>query len=383
MAEAAGVLVNVVDQTEACGFITPSIVDRGDVVIGISTAGSSPVLARSIREQIERLLPARVGDLAAFAREFREAVKAKFPFSQRRKFWEKFFQGPIAQSVLDGRLEDAHQEMLVHVNQEGFESRQGRVYIVGTGPGDPDLLTLRAMHIMQQADVVLYDRLIGPEILSYVRRDAELVFAGKQRNNHHLSQDQIQEKMAEQALLGKTVVRLKGGDPFVFGRGGEELDFLTARGVSVEVVPGITAALGCATAAHVPLTHRNHSQAVTFVTAYGKGGSDIDWDGLVRLPHTLVFYMGVSRAALISNNLVSAGLDACTPVAIIENGSLPEQRVVRGELHCLERLVRDGNVKGPAIIIVGDVARFGRDSELGDMVGKEEMAASSKRRQIA
>ncbi len=386
-AEDAKVLVNVVDQTEDCGFITPSIVDRGDVVIGISTSGSSPVLARMLREQIERILPARIGQLAAFAKHFRNSVKAKFPFSERRGFWEKVLHGSIGAAVLAGDAERAHQAMLVEVNQAAKEgpNRPGQVFIVGTGPGNPDLLTLRALHVMQQADVVLYDRLIGPEILKYARRDAEQVFVGKERNNHHLSQDEIQHLMLKYAREGRCVVRLKGGDPFVFGRGGEEQDYLSGYGVPVEVVPGVTSALGCAAGAQIPLTHRDHAHAVTLVTAYGKAGADaVDWQGLAQLSQTLVFYMGVSRAELISRNLINAGMAENVPVAIVENGTLETQRVVSGRLGSLGKLVSMYSVKGPAIIIVGEVARYAQETALDNVLTNVDSTSSREGgRQIA
>ncbi|MGF1610466.1 MAG: uroporphyrinogen-III C-methyltransferase [Kiloniellales bacterium] len=252
--------------------------------------------------------------------------------------------------------------MLTLVN--GPAARQpndGIVYIVGAGPGDPDLLTLRALRLIQDADVIFHDKLVAPEILDYARRDAERVYVGKSKGNHAKSQDQINALMAAAALAGKRVVRLKGGDPFVFGRGGEEAAYLRERGVAVEVVPGITAATGCAAAADIPLTYRGLAQAVTFVTGHaaaeGQGGGepDLDWAALARGRQTLAIYMGVSTAGSIARRLIEAGAEPGRPAAIIENGTRPEQRVVSGRLADLERLVARYGITGPALIVVGEV----------------------------
>ena len=366
VAQAAGRLVNVVDQQELCDYITPAIVDRGDVVVGISSSGTSPVLVRRIREQIERLLPIKLGVLARFAKEMRQAVSARVPGPKRRLFWERFFDSRLADQALTDGLAPGRDAFFDFVDRFEDESVVGRVFIVGAGPGDPELLTLKALRVMQQADVVFYDKLVGPDVLNLVRRDAVRVFVGKSRACHTMVQDEINRRMADEAKAGRIVVRLKGGDPFVFGRGGEELDHLRAEGIACEVVPGITAALGCAASVQMPLTHRDHSHAVTFVTGHGKAGADtIDWASLARLKHTLVFYMGVARAGQISAGLSDGGVSRTTPVAIVENATLPTQRVVRGELWELQALVDQQHIVGPALIVVGEVARLGSAEIVG------------------
>lgn len=350
--------VNVVDRTDLCTFIMPAIVQRGDVVIGISTGGASPVLARNIRARIEGLLPARIGALAAFARAFREAVKATFKGPERKSFWEHFFNGSIASDVLAGRESQAREKMVSLINRaESHAPREGQVHIVGAGPGDPDLLTLRAVQLLRDADVVLYDKLVGPQILDYVRRDATRIFVGKSRAHHTHTQDEINALIICHASAGARVVRLKGGDPFVFGRGGEELEAVRRAGIAVDVVPGITAATGCAAAVQIPLTHRDHAQAVTFVTGHGpEGVPDLDWKALAYLRQTLVIYMGASNAGAIAARLITHGLDGETPVAVIENGTLPAQKTVTGALEDLPALMDTNDITGPALLVVGAVA---------------------------
>jgi len=354
----AGVPVNVADNAALSSFVVPAIVERDPVVIGISTGGAAPVLASRLREAIERLLPARFGRLAAFAAQFRTAVKATLPStSARLRFWERFFEGPVADAVLVGDERGARERMLTLVNGRAAPETPGRVAIVGAGPGDPDLLTLRALRLIQRADVVIHDKLVGPGVLDLVRRDALRIYVGKSKGDHSKTQDEINEIIAEQARAGRRVVRLKGGDPFIFGRGGEELDYLRARGIAVELVPGITAALGCAAVAGIPLTHRDHAQAVTLATGQGKDGEpELDWATLARLKQTLVIYMGVGTAGRISQRLIQHGLDPATPVAVIENGTLPDQKAVYGRLSGLGWLVRHSGIAGPALIVIGRVA---------------------------
>jgi uroporphyrin-III C-methyltransferase/precorrin-2 dehydrogenase/sirohydrochlorin ferrochelatase len=356
-ARVARVPVNVVDQPERCDFIMPAIVDRGAVTIGISTGGSSPVLARSLRARIEAALPARLDELARFAGSFRSAVQNVIGSTQgRRRFWECVIDGPIGEQVLAGREGDARKQMLATLNGEQPKSEgAGAVYIVGAGPGDPDLLTLRALRLMQQADVVLYDELVGREILDYVRRDAERIYVGKSKANHSKSQEAINALLVEHGKAGKRVLRLKGGDPFVFGRGGEELEAVRRNGIEAIVVPGITAALGCAAAAGIPLTHRDHASSVTFVTGHARNGEPVaDWQALARADHTIVVYMGLSSAGLVASRLANAGMDTATPVAVIERGTRPDQRVSVGTLADLPRLA--GGHAGPALIVIGKVA---------------------------
>jgi uroporphyrin-III C-methyltransferase/precorrin-2 dehydrogenase/sirohydrochlorin ferrochelatase len=373
-AQAAGVPVNVVDRPELCSFIMPAIVDRDPVVIGISSGGAAPVLARRLRARLEALLPAGLGRLASFAGAFRGAVEAKIPdFASRRRFWERFFDGPIAETVLRGEVCSARERMLALING-GVTSRAaaaagaargatpGVVQIVGAGPGDPDLLSLRALRLLQDADVVVYDKLVGPEIVDFARRDAERVYVGKSKGHHTKSQEEINAILLHHARAGRRVVRLKGGDPFVFGRGGEEQAYLKAHGIEVEVVPGITAAAGCAAAAGIPLTFRGEAQAVTFLTGHAKDGEpDLDWAGLVSGRQTLAIYMGVSTAGATAARLIEHGLDPATPVAVIENGTLPNQKVATGSLAGLETLLRAQGIKGPALIIVGEVVRLAEE----------------------
>jgi uroporphyrin-III C-methyltransferase/precorrin-2 dehydrogenase/sirohydrochlorin ferrochelatase len=271
----------------------------------------------------------------------------------------------VADAVLAGDERTAREKMLALVNGRAANAApQGSVAIVGAGPGDPDLLTFRALRAMQQADVVVYDKLIGPDILDYVRRDAVRIYVGKSKGDHSLGQDEINQVLAEHAQAGRRVVRLKGGDPFVFGRGGEELQYLRARGIEVEVVPGITAALGCAAASGIPLTHREFAPVATFVTAQGQDGEpDLDWASLARLKQTLVIYMGVSTAGRTAERLIEHGLDGGTPAAIIENGTRANQKIVVGTVARLERLVRENGIVGPALIVIGDVVGLAEIAE--------------------
>ncbi|MBT3930046.1 MAG: uroporphyrinogen-III C-methyltransferase [Rhodospirillaceae bacterium] len=358
-ARAVGIPVNIVDRPELSSFIVPSIVDRSPVTIGISTNGTSPVLARRLREQIETLLPANLGRLARFLNSFRSAVKAKFDsFDSRRRLWEEIVDGPIARDVLAGRESAAREAMLSRINRRQDNSpATGHVDIVGAGPGDPELLTVKALRALQDADLVVYDRLIGDGILDLVRRDAERIYVGKARADHSVPQDQINDLLVAQARAGRRVVRLKGGDPFVFGRGGEELERLRAAGVSAAVIPGITAATGCAASAGLPLTHRDHASAVTFVTGHGVDGEpDVDWAALSGSRHTLVVYMGVSRAGSLAAQLMDHGRAPETPIAIIENGTRPDERVIVGTLESVPSLVRTAQVGAPALIVIGEVA---------------------------
>jgi uroporphyrin-III C-methyltransferase / precorrin-2 dehydrogenase / sirohydrochlorin ferrochelatase len=340
------------------------------VVVAISSGGTAPVLARNLREAIERLLPVRLGKLARFADGFRGAIKGLVPHAtQRRRFWERFFDSPVADAVLAGQEGRAREAMLCLVNGPAARPAEpGVVHLVGAGPGSPDLLTLRALQVMQRADVVVYDRLVGPAILDLVRRDAERICVGKkpggkepggkEPGRRSLPQAEINALLARLAGEGRRVVRLKGGDPFVFGRGGEELAYLERRGVAAEVVPGITAALGCAAAVGLSLTHRDHAQALTLVTAEGKAGEPgLDWAALAKPGQTLAIYMGVAAAGRIAHRLIESGLPASTPVAVVENGTLPEQRVAAGELGRLDALVAASAIRGPAVIFVGEAAR--------------------------
>jgi len=358
LGRAAGAQVNVVDRPTLSDFHTPALIDRDEVVIGVATGGSAPILARDVRSRIEAVLPAGLTNVAKLARDLRDTVIASVPdFMARRRFWEKAFRGPAADLAAAGQTAEARREMLRLLNVAAPE--QGVVHIVGAGPGDPELLTLKALRVLQDADVIIHDRLVPEAILERARRDARRLYVGKARAEHSVPQDQIEALMVEEARAGHRVVRLKGGDPFVFGRGGEELEAMRRAGVAVFVVPGITAAIGCAASAGIPLTHRDHAQAVTFVTAQEKpGGIAPDWNRLAAPNHTLAIYMGADRAEQTAANLIAAGRSPETPVAIVENGSRPDERVINGVLGDLGGLVARSSLTGPALLFVGECAAF-------------------------
>ena len=379
IARMAGVLLNVVDQPALCDFTTPSIVDRGRVTVSISTAGAAPVLGKRLRADIEALLPPRLGALADFADRYRGTVKATIAPQARRPFWEAFFEGPIAAQVLAGDETGAHEAMLALINRPQTEEKSdiGAVHIVGAGPGDPDLLTIKALRLLQRADVILYDRLVSDEILNLARRDADRFYVGKAKSNHAVPQEEIEARLIELAREGKMVVRLKGGDPFVFGRGGEELEALRNANIPVFVCPGVTAATGCAAAANMALTHRDHAQAVTFVTGHAKDEADpaLDWSALAALKNTLVVYMGVTKAETIASKLIEHGRGRETPVAVVENGTRENQKIVKGSLAELPRLIEAGGIKGPALLVIGEVAALADGETLLEIIGKERAAA--------
>jgi uroporphyrin-III C-methyltransferase/precorrin-2 dehydrogenase/sirohydrochlorin ferrochelatase len=355
-AQALGIPVNVVDAPALCSVIFPAIVDRSPLIVAVSSGGDAPVLARLIRAKIETWIPATYGQLANLGKRFRERVKQLFPdVQQRRVFWEDVFQGQIAESVFAGKLEEG--ERLLEARLAGAAPRAlGEVYLVGAGPGDPDLLTFRALRLMQQADVVLYDRLVAPAIIDLCRRDAERIYVGKRRADHAVPQEQINQLLIDLAKQGKRVLRLKGGDPFIFGRGGEEIEQLAAKGVPFQVVPGITAASGCAAYAGIPLTHRDHAQSVRFVTGHLKdGSSNLPWQDLVSPGQTLVFYMGLVGLPGICAQLIAHGRSGATPAALVQQGTTQNQRVFTGTLATLPELVAAHEVHAPTLVIVGEV----------------------------
>jgi uroporphyrin-III C-methyltransferase/precorrin-2 dehydrogenase/sirohydrochlorin ferrochelatase len=356
-ARAAHALVNVVDRPELSNFIMPAIVDRGDVVVAISTGGASPVLARRLRERIEALLPARIGDLAALVGRYRsQFAKARHTSRSLRGFWESVIDGPIGAAVFAGRTQQAEAALARAVENSGApEKKSGVVYLVGGGPGDPDLLTLRALNALQNADIVFYDELIPPETLDRARRDAERVFVGKRRGQPGLGQDRINERMVEAARNGLNVVRLKGGDPFIFGRGGEELDYLRTAGVEAYTIPGVTAALGCAAEAGLPLTFRNEATRLSFVSAHrAEEAATTDWSGLADRQTTVVVYMGLAAAAGVRDGLIAAGRDPKTPAAVLARGTRPDTQSVVGELDNLPALAAQAG-DGPALLVIGQV----------------------------
>ncbi|HBK50869.1 MAG TPA: uroporphyrinogen-III C-methyltransferase, partial [Pseudomonas sp.] len=358
-AQALSLPVNVVDAPALCTVIFPAIVDRSPLVIAVSSGGDAPVLARLIRAKLEAWIPSAYGELAGLAARFRHKVKSLYPdVNQRRGFWETVFQGPIAERQLAGQGAEA--ERLLQAMVDGAPVQQGgEVYLVGAGPGDPDLLTFRALRLMQQADVVLYDRLVAPAIIDMCRRDAERIYVGKRRADHSVPQDQINRLLVNLALQGKRVLRLKGGDPFIFGRGGEEIEELAEHGIPFQVVPGITAASGCSAYGGIPLTHRDYAQSVRFVTGHLKDGtSNLPWNDLVAPAQTLVFYMGLVGLPTICAELIRHGRAASTPAALVQQGTTRNQRVFTGTLADLPDLVAQHEVHAPTLVIVGEVVQL-------------------------
>ena len=349
--------VNVVDNPKLCSFIFPAIIDRSPVIAAVSSAGASPVLARLLRAKIESIIPPAYGQLAHLAEKFRTKVKEHFNEpTQRRIFWENVLQGRIAELVFSGHKQEAENQLEQMILNAEISDHIGEVYLVGAGPGDPDLLTFRALRLMQQADVVVYDRLVSDGILDLTRRDSEKIYVGKQRNNHSMAQNSINELLASLAKKGKRVVRLKGGDPFIFGRGGEEIETLMQQNINFQVVPGITAASGCASYAGIPLTHRDHAQSCTFVTGHLKQDStDLNWQQLSAPNQTIVFYMGLLGLEKICQSLIENGCSKNHPIAIIQQGTTIHQQVITGTLKSLPKKVAEYKLKAPTLIIVGTV----------------------------
>lgn len=355
-----GVPVNVVDDPAHCDFIFPSVVDRSPLLIAISTGGAAPMLARSLRARLETQIPAGYGRLAALLQRFRGQLKARLPLKARRHFVETLLDGPVPELVFSGREDEAAATLQRALETADAAPPRGEVSLIGAGPGDPDLLTFRALRLMQRADIVLYDRLVPDSILDLVRRDAERVYVGKRRDYHALRQEEINQLLVEHARAGRHVVRLKGGDPFVFGRGGEEIATLAAEGIPFQVVPGITAANGCAAYAGIPLTHRDHAHSVLFVTGHLRGGGggidlEIDWEALVRPAQTVVIYMGLGAIEVICRELRRHGMRADMPAALIERGTTHAQRVLTGTLQTLPDLVASHEVHAPTLLIIGEV----------------------------
>jgi uroporphyrin-III C-methyltransferase/precorrin-2 dehydrogenase/sirohydrochlorin ferrochelatase len=359
-AQARHVPVNVVDDPALCSVILPSIIDRSPLMIAIGSGGQSPVLVRQLRARLESTIPMALGRLATLVGSLRERVARRFgDIDQRRRFWERVLDGPIAELVLAGREDAARAELLRQLADTAEPSNVGEVYLVGAGPGDPDLLTFKALRLMQKADVVLYDRLVAPEIVDLTRRDAERIYVGKARAAHAVPQGDINQLLVDLARQGRKVLRLKGGDPFIFGRGGEEIALLAEQGIPFQVVPGITAAAGCAAYAGIPLTHRDYAQSVRFVTGHLKNGTtDLPWAELVHGAQTVVFYMGLVGLPEICAQLMAHGRAATTPIALIEKGTTRHQRVITGTLENLPARVADADIKAPTLIIVGEVVHL-------------------------
>ena len=368
-ARARGVPVNVADDAEQSDFILPAIVDRSPLIVAVSSAGTTPVLARRVREQIEALLPEGLGRLARFAGRQRALVHRELAPALRRAFWERFF-GTTA-SLQRCAQADAPAQQAFEAELAAFAKqppgRRGEVYLIGCGPGDPDLLTLRALQLLQQADVLLYDRLVAPAILERARREATRVFVGKDVGESTLAQDRINDLLIEHARRGLKVARLKGGDPFIFGRGGEEIAALAQHGIAVTVVPGITAALGAAASAQIPLTLREVSQSVTFAPGHVAVADTLDWPALARSGHTVVFYMAMAQLAGLTERLQRAGAPPDRPVALIAQATLPTQRVVHGKLAEIAETARTGGFGAPALLFVGEVTRVVQQQALGTL----------------
>ncbi len=360
LAKAAGIPVNVADQPEDCTFLMPSIIDRSPVVVAVSTGSASPVLARMIRARLESLVPAGYGRLAELCARYRDRVKERFDIQRdRRRFWDRVLQGGVAERVFSGHLEEADAAMERELAAGADPSTMGEVYLVGAGPGDPDLLTFRALRLMQQADVVVYDRLVAKPIIDMVRRDADHIYVGKQRNQHTMRQEEINALLAGLAKEGHRVLRLKGGDPFIFGRGGEEIDTLAAEGVPFQVVPGITAASGCACYGGIPLTHRDYAQSVSFVTGHLKDGTmNLNWPQLAQPNQTVVFYMGLVGLPIIIANLIEHGAPPERPIALVQQGTTHMQKVYAGTLSNILGQVQADPPKPPTLIIVGEVVKL-------------------------
>lgn len=362
--EDRGIPVNVVDDSDYCRFISPAVVDRSPVQIAISTGGASPVLARLLRTKIERLLPRGLGRVATALHELRREVKRRLPLEARRRFWESLIDWGRLQQWSAGSGAAVRGQVRLALEQDAGRVSQGMVYLVGAGPGNPDLLTLRAQDVLSSADVILHDRLVSDEILDLARRDADRIYVGKEAGNHHRRQDEIHRIMLAEAARGRSVVRLKGGDAFVFGRGGEELEVLRGAGIPYEVVPGITAAMGCAAYAGIPLTHRDHAQALTFLTGHlspekvAKGQS-ADWRHVAGEGRTAVVYMGVAQAASIRQGLLENGICPDLPVALIEDGSRESQRVLHGTVKEIPKLAARSRKGHPGLLVIGQVAALG------------------------
>ena len=356
-----GILVNVVDKPNICDFIFPSILERGPITVAVSTGGSSPVLARLLRTKLETMIPGAYGRLAKIVSENRIPVRKKLVNSKsNRIFWEQMLNGKFVELVLSGQDNEAVNYLNNEINSFDEEKKgEGEVYLVGAGPGDPDLLTFRALRLMQQADIALFDRLVHPSIIDLIRRDAQKIYVGKQRDNHTVRQEEINNLLVKYAKQGKRVLRLKGGDPFIFGRGGEEIDTLVDNNVSFQVVPGITSASGCSAYSGIPLTHRDHAQSCIFVTGHLKEGKlDLNWEKLIQPNQTIVFYMGLVSIDIICRQLIANGLDSKTPCALVQQGTTPDQKVYTSTVENMSQLVKEKKPIAPTIFIIGFVVNL-------------------------
>lgn len=355
----ANLLVNVADNPELGSYIFPSVIDRSPVSIAVSTGGASPVLARQLRQRLETIIPNSCGSLAGITEEYRQKVKDAFPEqSQRKEFWETALKGAFAELMYAGQ-DKAARKLLDEALENKRSHANGEVYLVGAGPGDPDLLTFKAVRLMQQADVMVYDRLVSKPILDMANKEAERLYVGKEKENHAVPQDKINDLLVDLAKQGKRVLRLKGGDPFIFGRGGEEIEKLAENNIPFQVVPAVTAASGCSSYAGIPLTHRDYSQSVTFATGHLKDGTiNLNWEQLTQKNHTIVFYMGLTGIEVISEKLQFHGMSGDMPAALVEQGTTRNQRVHIGTVATLPQLVKDSGVRAPTLTIIGEVVNL-------------------------
>lgn len=351
---------NVADDPEASGFILPSIVDRGSVLVAVSSGGHSPVLTRLLSARINAFLPQSYRELGTLAGRYRDLIKEKIrDAASRKRFWERLIDGRMSELILQGRKRDAEAVLVRALAHHDAHEAHGEVFLVGAGPGDPDLLTFRALRLMQQADIVFYDRLVSASIMALINPDATQIYVGKQRSDHAVPQESINEQLVKHALDGKRVLRLKGGDPYIFGRGGEEIATLAQHDIPFQVVPGITAASGCATYAGIPLTHRDYAQACLFVAGHLKDGSvDLNWNALVQRQQTVVIYMGLVGLPIICTELIAHGMNADMPIALISQGTQAEQQVLTGTISTLPEKVAASSVQPPTLIIIGEVVRL-------------------------
>ena len=358
LSKAQGSWVNVADEADEANLLFPSLVDRSPIQIAISAGGVSPSLSRLLRSYLEGFIPGGYTDLAKLLQRYRTRVKEKYKTpALRRAFWDAVLRGRVADAVFAGRRQDAESGLLALLNDEqSTAARVGEIYLVGAGPGDPDLLTIKALRLMQQADVVVYDRLVSDSIHRLLRPGIEKIYAGKQPTQHAMSQQEINRLLIELAKQGKKVLRLKGGDPFIFGRGGEEIESLVEEGIPFQIVPGITAALGCAAYSGIPLTHRDYAQSCIFVTGHRKNGTvNLNWNLLTQTNQTLIFYMGLLGLEHICASLIEHNMPPDTPIALIMHGTLADQKVVVSDLSNIVAAVQDEEIKPPTLLIVGKV----------------------------
>jgi uroporphyrin-III C-methyltransferase/precorrin-2 dehydrogenase/sirohydrochlorin ferrochelatase len=360
LAKGKGIPVNVVNRPDLGSFVFPSVVDRDPVTVAISTGGRSPALARWLREHLEIVIPQRFGDLAELIGRYRDRVKRRYPdLEQRRQFWGRALHGQLSEFLFHNQPRKAADALDRQLEPGPEDSPVGEVYLVGAGPGDPDLLTFRALRLIQQADTILYDRLVSQPILDLAPRRARMIYVGKARSDHSVPQERITRTLIDYARQGQRVLRLKGGDPFIFGRGGEEIDGLARHEIPFQVVPGITAASGCAAYAGIPLTHRDHAQSCIFVTGHTRDGSlNLNWDALVQPRQTIVVYMGLTGLEVLCRELVTHGMPAATPAALVERGTTPDQRVIAATLAELPAAVQKAQVHAPTLVIIGHVVEL-------------------------